>query len=264
MITIPPVYTRFLQQVSEYDTSELPLPLVRHELEQQGNGNYSDGFKKLMPAPYILDYSQRKYIYADDRIAQITGYPTGYFKDGGLEFGLKLWNKNDLKVFSEKVLSENLRVLKNTTVEKHDQLLFSCNYRIKTKSGEYKNLLQRSVFLNSAKNGMPLLALGFLTDITHFAEDFKIHHTIQSISNDGSTGLVSSGLYFPDQPDDILSKRQTEVLKWVYEGLNNEQIARQLNISVNTVNNHKRHLLKITGCKNSLGLIKYALRKGLV
>jgi len=54
----------------------------------------------------------------------------------------------------------------------------------------------------------------------------------------------------------ILSKREKEILRYVLNGNNSKEIAERLYISINTVNTHRRNILKKTGCKSTLELLK--------
>lgn len=62
---------------------------------------------------------------------------------------------------------------------------------------------------------------------------------------------------------DILSDREREVLKLIAEELTSEEIAERLFISKRTVDNHRTKMLEKTGCRSTIGLVKYALRNGL-
>ena len=61
-----------------------------------------------------------------------------------------------------------------------------------------------------------------------------------------------------------LTSREKEVLQLVLKELSNQEIADQLFISVRTVEGHKRSLLSKTGCKNTVGLVMYALEHQLI
>ena len=52
------------------------------------------------------------------------------------------------------------------------------------------------------------------------------------------------------------TKREKEVLHLIGEGYSTKQIADKLNISINTVETHRRHLLEKIQVKNSMELIK--------
>ncbi len=61
----------------------------------------------------------------------------------------------------------------------------------------------------------------------------------------------------------VLTKRESEVLKLICEGLSNSQIAEKLFISLRTVEGHKSNLISKTGVKNSISLVMYALKHKL-
>lgn len=61
-----------------------------------------------------------------------------------------------------------------------------------------------------------------------------------------------------------LSARELEVLKLIVDENSNPEIAEKLFISIRTVDTHRRNLLEKLGVKNTAGLVKYAIQKGLV
>ena len=70
------------------------------------------------------------------------------------------------------------------------------------------------------------------------------------------------------QPDDTqqiaLTARQLDVLRLVAEGKRMKEIASELQISVRTVETHKRSLQQALGADTTADLIKFAIKRGLV
>lgn len=62
----------------------------------------------------------------------------------------------------------------------------------------------------------------------------------------------------------ILTPREKDILRHIAEELSSQEIAEKLFISVNTVETHRKNLLVKTGCKNSVGLVKFALENKLI
>jgi DNA-binding NarL/FixJ family response regulator len=62
----------------------------------------------------------------------------------------------------------------------------------------------------------------------------------------------------------VLTRRESEVLKLICEGLSNAQIADKLFISLRTVEGHKSNLISKSGVKNSISLVMYALKNKMV
>ncbi len=63
---------------------------------------------------------------------------------------------------------------------------------------------------------------------------------------------------------DPLSDREREILQLIAEGYSIPQIASLLCISKKTVESHKTHIMEKLNIRDKIGLIKYAIRKGLI
>jgi DNA-binding NarL/FixJ family response regulator len=61
-----------------------------------------------------------------------------------------------------------------------------------------------------------------------------------------------------------LSDREVEVLKLIAQEYTNGEIAEKLFISIRTVDTHRRNLLEKLQVKNTVGLVKYAIDKGII
>ncbi|MCK5515546.1 MAG: response regulator transcription factor [Desulfobulbaceae bacterium] len=65
-------------------------------------------------------------------------------------------------------------------------------------------------------------------------------------------------------PASLLTTREREVLQQLAEGGKNAEIGARLNISIKTVESHRRNIMRKLGINRQVELIKYALREGLV
>ena len=63
---------------------------------------------------------------------------------------------------------------------------------------------------------------------------------------------------------DKLTNREKEVLQLIAEGYTNNEIGNLMNISVKTVETHRAHVMSKLDIHDVAGLIKYAIKKGLV
>jgi DNA-binding NarL/FixJ family response regulator len=61
-----------------------------------------------------------------------------------------------------------------------------------------------------------------------------------------------------------LSDREIEVLRLIAQEFSNGEIADKLFISIRTVDTHRRNLLEKLQVKNTVGLVKYAIDKGII
>jgi DNA-binding NarL/FixJ family response regulator len=58
--------------------------------------------------------------------------------------------------------------------------------------------------------------------------------------------------------------REREIIHLCRDGLMCKEIADRLNISAHTVNNHKRHIFQKLGINNTMEMVQYALKNGII
>jgi|GEM_PF-1368801 len=60
-----------------------------------------------------------------------------------------------------------------------------------------------------------------------------------------------------------ITRREREVLRMICAQYTNAEIASRIHVSVRTVDGHRNSLLEKTGCRNTAGLVLFAVCKGL-
>ncbi len=68
----------------------------------------------------------------------------------------------------------------------------------------------------------------------------------------------------PKEPSDVLTKREREVLVLVADGKSSPEIAAFLELSVKTIEGHRGRIMTKLGIHNVAGMVRYAVRRGLV
>jgi two-component system response regulator NreC len=64
--------------------------------------------------------------------------------------------------------------------------------------------------------------------------------------------------------DEILTRRELEIMKLVCKEYSNAEIAEKLFLSIGTVETHRKRIIAKLGVNNTVGLVKFAIRNGLV
>lgn len=218
---------------------------------------------------FFVDYTSRKYIYVDANCLLFGGFPDTYFYEEGHEGFLKRTHPADYAAVNKNIFPVNLKYLKDIPPRGYPDIVFSHNFRFLSIADNYIHLLQRYSYVPDKENKGPAAVIGVVYDITHFKSDSTIIHTIEStavINNE----LITSTLYkaiFHEQditPEKRLSKQELNVLACLARGMSTKQIADQLSLSLNTINNHRKSMLKKTGSRNSPELLLYASRQRLI
>ena len=96
----------------------------------------------------------------------------------------------------------------------------------------------------------------------HLGEDMmELVFDIMQLSRDIEKHAMIEELLLAPSEDHNLSDREAEVLTLVAQGLSSKEVAARLNISINTVNTHRKSITRKTGIKSVAGLAVYAMLK---
>ena len=82
---------------------------------------------------------------------------------------------------------------------------------------------------------------------------------------DGYLGRATSPVTAGDgATPDVLTSRQREILQLVAEGKSTKEVAQMLDVSAKTVETHRGQIMERLGIHDLAGLVRYAIRTGLV
>jgi DNA-binding CsgD family transcriptional regulator len=151
---------------------------------------------------------------------------------------------------------------KNIDYDKVKNYKAQYDIRFKTKNNNYVRMLQQAVQIDYDETNY-YRTLGIQTDITHIKKD-----GIPCLSIIGLEGEPS---YYNIQNTEVLSKsfdlftkREREILKHIVEGKSSKTIAKDLNISIHTVNTHRKNILIKANCKSPIDLVTKVINEGWI
>jgi DNA-binding NarL/FixJ family response regulator len=113
-------------------------------------------------------------------------------------------------------------------------------------------------------------AKGFLLKNTNLQEVKTAIDTVMNGGNYFSQELMQSllrnykSVKDIKEPETELSEREVEILLLICSGLSNQEIGDQLFISKRTVEKHRANILSKTNCKNTAGLVMYAIKNQMI
>jgi DNA-binding NarL/FixJ family response regulator len=110
------------------------------------------------------------------------------------------------------------------------------------------------------------------------AEKKEIFDGVRAVANGGTyfstnvSKVLLEGLVrrtrnkepFPNDGENRLTNREIEILRLIAESLTSKQIAEKLFLSVTTVNSHRTNIMKKLNIHETVGLVKYAIRKKFI
>jgi len=119
----------------------------------------------------------------------------------------------------------------------------------------------------------PLLDMGIKGIVTKKCSQTEILNAIESVSKNSRfycNRILDLLIEKDNEPKEVdceptdLSPREYEVLQLITKGHKTVQIADELNVSVHTINSHRKNILKKLNLKSPTELIVYAMETGLV
>lgn len=114
-------------------------------------------------------------------------------------------------------------------------------------------------------------ASGYVLKIQAFEELLRAVRAVSAgqmyLSPEVATSVVERSLHGSTSPDtsaySLLGSREREVLQLVAEGRTSAETAKQMSISIKTVETHRRNIVQKLGLHGTAELTKYAIREGL-
>jgi DNA-binding CsgD family transcriptional regulator len=135
--------------------------------------------------------------------------------------------------------------------------------RIRKKNGEYARMLYQGILIEHDQEGKFLRTLNVHSDISYLKHDGK--PTLSIVGMDGEPSYIDVGAenMFKESNDD-LSKREKQVLILLIEGRPSKEIGSRLHISKQTVDTHRKNMLRKKQLSNTGELIGKAIRYGWI
>lgn len=214
---------------------------------------------------YVINHATSCYEFFSENSIRVTGYPSEEFIRGGVRFGMGITDEAYMDHVGSFLIPKVFQFAeKYARLNELNRIQFSYNYRIRRKDGTKIWILQLMSVIEADEDGNPLLTLFHLMDITHLKKDHRVDFCISRRNDQGVYDVV----YMESYPHEngsgcVLSPREIEILTLLSKGESSKLIADKLNISVHTVNNHRKRMLEKTGCKNTSELINYGRCKGI-
>ena len=212
--------------------------------------NYTTGlYEYISDGVYShLGYDLRKYSNS-----QLTDFMISIIKDDHREFMLNSLLPVVFKYFKEK-----------STFTTGPDYRYTVCLELKNVFGDYQWYLVDTVLIEVDESGFPIRTLITCTNINQFKKDDCIYYNIMKKNNDGVYEVMLEGTADKKISELKLTKRELEIINLISRGLTNKQIAEKLFISVNTVQTHRKSIMKKTQCTGTADLTNFAFSRGLL
>lgn len=149
--------------------------------------------------------------------------------------------------------------LKNVPANQKSEYLASCFLRIyNERRSDTMQILHTTRYLNCLSNGS--IWCGLCTYSPFTQTSLGLNGGIVNTY----TGITVNKEEYRQSNNNLLSKRQKEILGFLAKGLGSKQIAEYLNISFNTVNRHRQDILSVLRVKNTVAAVEIGIKMNLI
>jgi len=244
--------------------------VFREQLKSKSKGIKTEIIKAYMPFFELLDASKTSIVFVQNLCTNEVYYVSDRFFDI-FGFPQKKSVKIDHVWFREHFHPDDyiinltgikmLGFLKTVPIQQRKDYKLIHEFRIRNEFNKWIRLLVQDFILELDNIGNPWLNMK-LCDLSP-SQDLSLPGS--SICRNITTG-ESINLFEEEKKEIVeeISEREKEVLGLIAEGMQSKEIANKLFISANTVNNHRRNLLKKLNVSNSSEAVTYALKYGLI
>jgi len=148
--------------------------------------------------------------------------------------------------------------LKEIDIEDRKRMSYTWNYRLKNQKGKYVNIIQNTTPLEFDSEEKPIIGLAHYTVV-----DSKIALPVTATAKFLNNNNEYETKYFNNFSQKLLyhgiSNRERDIVRLLVLNYSSKDIAEKLNISSNTVDTHRRNILKklnISSTGELIGMLK--------
>jgi DNA-binding CsgD family transcriptional regulator/PAS domain-containing protein len=207
----------------------------------------------------IFDMNKKEHIFVSDNYSKMLGYDLAEVEAQGNSFF-------DSKVHPEDFLTnmkngiELIKFAFSRSLEERKNYKLISEYRMKNGKGNYIRIIEQQQMLELDKKGNFWVALSTV-DIS---PNQDLNEGVRAqIFNFRTKEIVPFSVTRKDKENNLLSKREKQILGLIKNGMLSKEIADKLFISVHTVNTHRQRILEKLNVSNSFEAIQYVSSLGI-
>ena len=196
--------------------------------------------------------------YIGKNMFSCLGLDMGIMKSRGMRYFWSRMHPDDIEHWLQ-ALNELMNfTINNINVKDRRKMSYTWNYRIKNSKGVYVNVIQNTTPLEFDLNNKPIIGLAHYTVL-----DSKISMQVSATAKLLNNNNEYETMYFNNFSQKLLSEgisnRERDIVRLLVLNHSSKDIAEKLNISPNTVDTHRRNILKklrISSTGELIGMIK--------
>ncbi|NMM47299.1 helix-turn-helix domain-containing protein [Marinigracilibium pacificum] len=244
------IFEQYLELIAS--TPEIDDSLINNHIKQLKES------EKYLPMGmtflFITNSSNKKYEYITKNVEYCTHIKRDEIYSGGFDFIFSRIHPHDLDDWHE-VTGAIIEEIIKLPLDKKQKCNFQFNYRIKNGYGDYINILEGQIPIAFNKDEIPYL---FLSQVTVLGNEIETSPkgVLMLLNNEGEYEKFFEILPNPKAKNNFnLTKRELQILEVINKGLTSREVADNLHISKETVDKHRKNIIKKMGVNNTVAAI---------
>jgi DNA-binding CsgD family transcriptional regulator len=204
---------------------------------------------------FLTNMHTGRFIYMSDKVNILSGLdPSLFTGENGMEFSFSRFHPEQIQGLMQ-LHSLGMKYFEENELYKDKNSFLSATYLYKNGNGEYVQVLQRTIMLETEAGGKPLLTLNIIHYVGHIIKHGSLNYII---SVGDKVDIYSYNNSSTIEKPKTFSLQENKILKMLARGLDSKAIAKELFISPHTVDSHRRSIIKKTNCIDTTGVVAFA------
>lgn len=208
---------------------------------------------------YVFNVREGGFDFISDEMSELLGYPPEQLT---VAFFVNKIHPDDqpwFLQFEQKVVD----FFSTLHTDQYPNYKIRYDYRVRKKDGTYIRILQQVVTIQQGVDGAVFRTLGVHTDISHLKSEGAPVLSFIGLNGEPSFYNVQIDKQFRYNISG-LTEREYEILNLIAAGKNSGEISELCFISKQTVDTHRKNILRKTECANSAELVSFAIKNGWI
>ena len=204
----------------------------------------------------ITNTVNQNFEFISHNFTPCTGLSREKMMEGGMNYFWSLFHPEDINLWLKSLTNLMNFTMTELNDEQRKRMSYTWNYRIKNAKGIYVNIIQNTTPLQFDEANKPIIGMAHYTVLDSYTQmDICATAKYLNLENEYETlyyqNISSSRLL------NLISNRERDIIRLIITKNTSEEIANKLNISIHTVNTHRRNILKKLNIDSTFELISY-------
>jgi DNA-binding CsgD family transcriptional regulator len=196
--------------------------------------------------------------YISKNMFACLGLTKELFEKEGMRFFWSRIHPDDVELWLQ-ALNELMNfTLNEISLEDRSKMSYTWNFRFKNSDDNYVNIIQNTTPLEFDLNDKPIIGLAHYT-VLHPDIKLEVCASAKFLNPNNEYETLYFNNFSQKLLSDVISNRERDIIRLLVLNYSSKDIAEKLNISPNTVDTHRRNILKklnITSTGELVGMLK--------